>query len=264
MAAKRSSKSSKTEHVLNLLSGTAQPDTTEQSSQESALATAATTQKKVTVPVLEVARANHDNVADKITSALDEAFAVEVSGANNDAEDDDSKDIQDDTSASPKLAQAINSALTQEVKSKDAKDETVEDNGQKAESENDTKADETKEESPQVTTSENSEDDKHALETAELESAEIVNVMEEIVDSMIEKYAQMFDVCKCPRCKADVKAYALTKLPSKYVVLTKSTRSPMMHYYSARFETQIKNQIIVACNLIKDHPRHTAEFRKNY
>ena len=40
----------------------------------------------------------------------------------------------------------------------------------------------------------------------------MVNVMEKLVDEKLDYYMNRFDVCGCSRCRADVKAYALTHM----------------------------------------------------
>ncbi len=87
--------------------------------------------------------------------------------------------------------------------------------------------------------------------------------MEEIVDDLKASYIKKFKMCDCQRCQSDVKAYALTNLPAKYVVLSKSTLTPMMGFYNSRYATDVKSKLIVACKVVSDSPRHQG-FRDNY
>lgn len=87
--------------------------------------------------------------------------------------------------------------------------------------------------------------------------AVFVNVMERLVDERLEKYVKLFGLCSCPRCLADVRAMALSRLPAKYVVLPASSVAPMMSLYQARFDSTVIAQVIQACKTVMESPRHT-------
>ncbi len=262
MATKRSSKSSsKTEHVLNLLSNPAQEAAANETQEEAtsqineAKAPAAQNepqvqgaQKQINVPIVEVARTDHEEVADKISSALDTALNEELEKQG---------EAQTAANETPEVNTPDSPPIKSDIKSDTEKEPAEEQNNDDAPVEN----------AENVTVSKSSAENNEELNMRladEAESSEFVNVMEEVVESMIDKYIDMFKVCKCPRCYADIKAYALTRLPSKYVVLSKTTRAPMVSFYARKFETEVKNQLIFATSLIKESPRHSAEFRKNY
>ena len=84
-----------------------------------------------------------------------------------------------------------------------------------------------------------------------------MNVMEILVDERLERYVKMFGLCDCPRCLADARALALTKLPPKYVVLPDMAATPMLSLYRAKFESQVIAQVIQACKTVMESPRHT-------
>ena len=65
-----------------------------------------------------------------------------------------------------------------------------------------------------------------------------LNVMQALVEDKADKYIKTAGVCPCPRCRIDVIALTLSKLPSKYVVLS---------------------QLMDACEIVKKHPRHGTE-----
>ncbi len=247
MATKRSAKSSsKTEHVLNLLSSPAQAESGAEgevmSEKDNKEETIASVQKHVAVPVVEVARNNHENIAGKITDALDIALNEELEQQGS--EEPNAATAQSEQSSAP------------------VPDESIEHSEAPS---NDESSPQKSDESSAVLESRPLDEEqlKKQLEE-EMESSDFVNVMEEVVDGMLDKYIDMFKVCTCQRCHADIKAYTLTKLPSKYVVLSKTTRSPMISYYSRKYEVEVKNQLIFACSVVKDTPRHSADFRKNY
>ena len=83
-----------------------------------------------------------------------------------------------------------------------------------------------------------------------------INVMAELVEEPLEKYVRLFGLCDCPRCMADVRALALSRLPSKYVVLSPTTMVPLMSFYQAKFESAVIAQVIYACKAVMENPRH--------
>ena len=89
-----------------------------------------------------------------------------------------------------------------------------------------------------------------------------VNVMQELVEEKAERYIRMFGLCDCPRCVADVKALALTSLPAKYVVLQETARRPMVSLYRARYDAPVTAQLLSACKQVMDAPRHGASPQK--
>ncbi|UQT48929.1 late competence development ComFB family protein [Flavonifractor plautii] len=62
------------------------------------------------------------------------------------------------------------------------------------------------------------------------DGAEWVNVMLGLVEEKAERYVKMFGLCPCPRCVADVKALALTRLLTKYVVLPAEHKNRCLAY----------------------------------
>ncbi len=84
-----------------------------------------------------------------------------------------------------------------------------------------------------------------------------LNIMELLVDERLERYVRMFGLCTCPRCMADARALALTRLPAKYVVLDAPAATPMTSLYRARYESMVVAQVIQACKIVMESPRHT-------
>lgn len=97
-----------------------------------------------------------------------------------------------------------------------------------------------------------------AEEKAE-EPIEYVNVMQVLVEEKAEKYIKMFELCQCPRCVVDVKALALCNLPAKYVVMGKGERIPRITIYESRYNTAVTAQIMRACKIVMENPRHDLE-----
>ena len=94
-------------------------------------------------------------------------------------------------------------------------------------------------------------------ETRLPDGAVCLNLMELLVDERLERYVRMFGLCTCPRCLADARALALTRLPAKYVVLSGSAATPMTSLYRAKYESMVVAQVIQACKTVMESPRHT-------
>lgn len=100
--------------------------------------------------------------------------------------------------------------------------------------------------------------DETAEETAEEEFV-FLNVMETLVEEKVINYMEQFGVCTCSRCKADVAALALTKLPAKYVVVNKTAVSPLINFYSSKYAGQITVEITKACIRVNEVPHHNKD-----
>lgn len=83
-----------------------------------------------------------------------------------------------------------------------------------------------------------------------------INVMELLVDEKLDRYVKMFGLCDCLRCLADAKALALSRLQAKYVVLEENARIPMLSFYEAKYEELVIPEVIHACKTVMEHPRH--------
>lgn len=84
-----------------------------------------------------------------------------------------------------------------------------------------------------------------------------VNIMQMLVDEKVDKYISLFGLCTCDRCKSDAAALALTNLPPKYVVMSEAELSPRLTVYEGRFNAAVTAQILRACKEVFEHPRHS-------
>lgn len=84
-----------------------------------------------------------------------------------------------------------------------------------------------------------------------------INVMQALVEEKAPKYVQMFGLCQCERCMADVKAYTLNHLPSKYVVLEQGDLIPRLTVYEGKFVSDITAQLLQACKVVMERPHHS-------
>ncbi|MDR3765413.1 MAG: late competence development ComFB family protein [Butyricicoccus sp.] len=82
------------------------------------------------------------------------------------------------------------------------------------------------------------------------------NVLQTLVEENAAYYTKHMLQCTCPRCIADMKALALTNLPSKYVVLSQAQKNAYMSVFGARYANEIAVQMVRACVIVNDHPHH--------
>lgn len=94
-------------------------------------------------------------------------------------------------------------------------------------------------------------------EKEKVDTYRMVNVMEQLLKRQdLKKYMEQYDVCMCSRCRADVLALILTRLPAKYVVVDSSSVAPIIGYYEGKFKIRILTEIIKSCMDVKESPRH--------
>ena len=95
-----------------------------------------------------------------------------------------------------------------------------------------------------------------AAEKPDEEEVICANIMEILVERKAETYMELFGLCCCDRCKMDVQALALTELPAKYVVMGKNELPLRLSLYEGRMNTAITAQILRACKVVLEEPRH--------
>ena len=95
-----------------------------------------------------------------------------------------------------------------------------------------------------------------AAEKPDEEEVICANIMEILVERKAETYMELFGLCCCDRCKMDVQALALTELPAKYVVMGKRELPLRLSLYEGRMNTAITAQILRACKVVLAEPRH--------
>lgn len=242
MATRKNAKSSKTAHVLNVLSNhTAEPE--DPSAADTAPATGEMPRpvnqsaRPLVPPVLEVARANDDALSEKIQDALSQELEAEVS-----------------SEAEPESL----SQPPEEVPAPDLTDEPP------AHSQTEPPAEvpsSPPENEPAACTScvpGSSEPRPGCTTSAAMLPGDLVyvNIMQALVEEKAKKYMDMFGLCTCSRCVADVKALALTNLPPKYMVMQKGECIPMLTVFENQFNAALIAQIIAACRVVLQNPRH--------
>jgi competence protein ComFB len=81
--------------------------------------------------------------------------------------------------------------------------------------------------------------------------------MEEAVDGTLEEIlARREDICRCGRCKLDIKALALNHLPPKYVVTDRGYVYTKVNELESQFKADITVAVTNAIKVVRGSPRH--------
>ncbi len=83
-----------------------------------------------------------------------------------------------------------------------------------------------------------------------------INVLERLVQDKVVFYMKQFGNCMCSRCIADVIALTLTNLPPRYEVVEKRAIAPLMNFYAQHYMGQITVEITKACTTVRERPHH--------
>ena len=84
--------------------------------------------------------------------------------------------------------------------------------------------------------------------------AVLVNLTENMVLEKFEAVLAEFRCCKCDRCKKDIFALALNKLPPRYVVIPQE--SPGLPNMDSQFSAQVLTALIQSVLQVRRNPRH--------
>jgi competence protein ComFB len=83
------------------------------------------------------------------------------------------------------------------------------------------------------------------------------NYMEEVVNGTLDEILSYSDdICKCERCKMDIKALALNHLPPKYVVTDIGYIYTKINELESQFKADIAVAVTNAIKIIRKNPRH--------
>ncbi|MFV9567620.1 MULTISPECIES: late competence development ComFB family protein [Thermoanaerobacter] len=82
------------------------------------------------------------------------------------------------------------------------------------------------------------------------------NYMEDAVEQMMDEVLKDLDVCKCLRCRMDIKALALNNLPPKYVVSEEGELYVKTNELVRQFEVDIIKAITMAAIKVNNNKRH--------
>ena len=90
----------------------------------------------------------------------------------------------------------------------------------------------------------------------EYEPPAYVNVREVLVREKAEKYMRASGMCCCDHCMVDVMAYTLNHLPPKYVVMSKGEMIPKLTFYEVQHSSDVTTQLMRACEVVSKSPHH--------
>jgi competence protein ComFB len=82
------------------------------------------------------------------------------------------------------------------------------------------------------------------------------NYMEDCVADMMPSVLSELQGCHCDRCRLDIMACVLNKLPPKYVVTRKGHLYTKLSAIQAQFDVDIISAITQAAAVIGMRPRH--------
>ena len=81
----------------------------------------------------------------------------------------------------------------------------------------------------------------------------VVNTMESRVLDKLDEVLERFSCCRCDRCKKDIVALALNKLPPQYMVLAEDQPEPDT---DPQTNAQVVTAMIQAVIKVRANPRH--------
>ena len=292
MATKKNNRSSKTDHVLSLLSNSSAPEpTTEEvpvvdAPADEAPAAASTptptaeapssNSQRLSPPILEVARTNNEALEEAIHQALEAAFEEDMSAPP--APEEPTPPLEPlappETASVPvsEAAPSVSALADTPVPPPMEESAPITEPAILTVSEPVTDPTPTAEPEPIATPVAPSPkstpepdtaasivpSDPEAAATRQVlpDGSRMINVMEYLVSQKVGYYARMFQLCCCPRCLADSMALALSRLPAKYVVLPEQSYRPMLSFLEAKFDSMVTAQVIYACKQVLEAPRH--------
>jgi competence protein ComFB len=91
------------------------------------------------------------------------------------------------------------------------------------------------------------------LPTFDNRQTTVVNAMELYVLGKLNEVLERFSCCRCDRCRKDIVALALNKLPPKYMVLAEGEPQPEI---TPQLSAQVITAMIQAVIKVRANPRH--------
>ncbi|MCL6633625.1 MAG: late competence development ComFB family protein [Alicyclobacillus herbarius] len=65
-------------------------------------------------------------------------------------------------------------------------------------------------------------------------------------------------VCDCPRCRDDILAYALNRLPAHYVTSDLGEAYVKAQFLNSQMQLDLLRELTIAADVVGKHPRHDA------
>lgn len=80
--------------------------------------------------------------------------------------------------------------------------------------------------------------------------------MEDVVKIILNEIIYNINVCDCEKCRMDIAAIALNKLPHRYIVSEKGELYSKINTLRQQFEVDIVSAITHAAMQVSSNPRH--------
>jgi competence protein ComFB len=86
---------------------------------------------------------------------------------------------------------------------------------------------------------------------------QVFNYMEDIVTEVLASLlSDRQDICKCEKCQLDIAAWALNRLPPKYVVSDKGRLFTKLQEVQVQFKADVVRELTHAIAQISKNPQH--------
>ena len=86
---------------------------------------------------------------------------------------------------------------------------------------------------------------------------ELKNHTESVVQHALKEYSEKFQLpCNCERCHADIKAFALNQLPSRYYVSLRGEILTQWESQTTPDQARVMSAIVRAVNQVAATPSH--------
>lgn len=83
------------------------------------------------------------------------------------------------------------------------------------------------------------------------------NVMEDITRKYLDDMLAMrFDICTCEICKQDIVAFALTRIPPKYIAPDSADMNKIIEQFRVEQSALVLKELVLAIRTITSNPRH--------
>lgn len=82
------------------------------------------------------------------------------------------------------------------------------------------------------------------------------NILEDLITYKLDELIKETDVCDCERCRTDIIAIALNKLPSRYVTSSSGDIMARMQSMDDQMQANITTAILKAIDSVKKTPHH--------
>jgi competence protein ComFB len=85
----------------------------------------------------------------------------------------------------------------------------------------------------------------------------VKNVVEDVVLEIFNETKGGLDCCLCDQCSSDIVAYALNRIPPKYVSTEKGALySKTTASFDQMYRMEVLKAIAEGSRVVKEHPRH--------